>query len=216
VNGLLGLVADFLERVANPSHGPEVNDLYGSRLQWLLAEDDGLNEDLGRLELQRDDLPTLTMDAWLWYMRWRCERHPLPSAEFLDALFEATDEPAVHVRIVELVVRHPHTAERLGAFVEAPQPPIEELPVPWLRDRLLRSIGHAEHRHGHATGEPRAMVTYLLQLGDPVCLGVLRSFLAQPGTRELQLGAYVTSLLTDALDEETLGAFLERLGLEKL
>lgn len=213
MNGLLGLAADFLDRVANPDYGSDTNELYRGRFESLLGEDKELGETLGRLELQRDDLPTLTIDAWLWYMRWRCERYPLPAADFLDALFEATDEPVVHVRVVELVVRHPHTAEQLGAFAESSHLSLEELPVPWLRDRLLRSIDHVQHDHRHAAAEPQAMVAYLLQLGDPVCLGVLRAFLAEPSARELGLDTHTASLLAGSLDEEELAVYLRRLGL---
>lgn len=212
MNGLLGLAADFVERVGNPTYGREVNELYRARLEWLLAEDEHLDRSLGRLELGRDDVPALSVDAWLWYMRWRCLRHPLPRDDFLDALFEATDEPAVHIRILELVVRHPGAAEKLGAATGDRPPPLEELPIPWLARRLLYSLDHGRDDSGHAV-EASAIAIYLVQLGDPASIAVLRGLLSDPRAPEAGLDPF--ELLQGVLDEEALLRLLRELGLER-
>ena len=195
MNGVLELASEFFERAASPLHAPEVNDRYGERLQSLLREDDELAALLSRLELSPDDVPLLSLDVWLWYLRWRPE---LPDDDFLDALFQTTGEPVVHLRIVELVVRSPNVSERLAATSpDAPPWPVDELPVPWLRPRLQRALAGVQDdkdREG-AVAELRTIMRYLFQLGDPASFGVLRALVADPRARDVELGAFAASLL---------------------
>ncbi len=213
MNGLLALVADFLEQAGNPARGSEVNELYRQRLSFLLEQDDGLEALLSSLELEPDDLPELSVDAWLWYLRWRSERHPPAGIDFLDALYQATEEPGVHARMVELAVRQPQVVERLGGSQnEGPAPRLEELPVPWLARRLLFSLDHGRGDSGVAV-EASEIAVYLVQLGDPASRAVLRSLLSDP--RALDAGLEPLQLLSPLLDREVLESFVDELRLER-
>ena len=222
MNGLLGLAADFLDRVANPAHGPAVNEAYGHRLEELLEGDDHLASTLMNLDLEHGDVGTLSVDGWMWYLPWRARRARLPSDEFLDALYDRTPEPIVRLRILASVVSHPDIIETIRVDHRAQPIPISELRPSWLQHRLQLAVARFD-RHGNDhqvdvdPGAALELALYLLQLGDQVSIEALRSLIAEPSASQLAIAEVVgQTLLAAELDEDTLGEWRSHLGLDRL
>jgi hypothetical protein len=223
MNGILGIAAEFLDRVGNPAHGVEVNEAYAQRLGQLVRSDRDTLGSLLATTLEPDDLDTLSMDAWMWYLDWRSSTAPLPDDSFLTALYQrAATEPAVRLNILRLVTSAPAVRERFQRELPGPPLPIGEFPVPWLRE-LMRSAVRGEDLAGQALPEqdPSARVnsalelaTYLLQLGDEVSQQTLRSLLAQPWPGQQQLAGLVRGMLAGAgLEDDLLQSWQNRLGI---
>ncbi|MGO8893797.1 MAG: hypothetical protein ACLP8X_09135 [Streptosporangiaceae bacterium] len=100
MKALLAIAESFLDRMTNPLYGTEVNEEYSLRFNQLLAEDPAFAASFAELALEPDDVDSLPACAWPWYLQWRCERADPPPAEFLDALFEATDDPAIQMAVM--------------------------------------------------------------------------------------------------------------------
>jgi hypothetical protein len=119
MNGLLGIAESFLDRMTNPQYGAEVNDEYSLRFHQLLLEDLAFADSFARLALDPEDVGSLPICAWPWYLQWRAERAPPPSADFLDALFDSTDDPAVQMTVLQSALsdRDPETPSAQAARV---------------------------------------------------------------------------------------------------
>ncbi len=104
MNGLLAIAAGFLERMTNPQYGIEVNEEYSFRLHEALEEDPEFARSFATLALDPDDVETLPICAWPWYLEWREDNGSPPAADFLDALFEHTDDPAIRLCVVRSAV----------------------------------------------------------------------------------------------------------------
>jgi hypothetical protein len=100
MNGLLAIAEGFLDKMTNPQYGSEVNDEYSVRFNHLLIADADFAGAFARLALGPEDVDSLPICAWPWYLQWRTEHGPPPSADFLDALFESTDDPAVRMSVM--------------------------------------------------------------------------------------------------------------------
>jgi hypothetical protein len=115
VNGLLAIAAGFLERMTNPQYGVEVNEEYSFRLHEALDEDPGFARSFATLALDPDDVETLPECAWPWYLQWREDNGAPLAPEFLDALFEYTDDPAVRLSVVRSAVFRNYPVSTQGA-----------------------------------------------------------------------------------------------------
>jgi hypothetical protein len=223
VNGIFGVAAEFLDRVGNPVHGVEVNEAYAQRLAQLVRSDRDTFGPLLAATLEPDDLDTLSMDAWIWYLDWRSSRAPLPDDAFLTALYQrAATEPAIRINILRLVTSAPAVRDRFPRESSGTPLPVGEFPVPWLRE-LMQSAVSGEDLTGQDLPEqdPSAgvnsaveLATYLLQLGDEVSQQALRSLLAQPWPGRQQLESLVRGMLAVAgLEDDLLQSWQERLGI---
>jgi hypothetical protein len=111
---MLAIAAGFLERMTNPHYGIEVNEEYSFRLHEALTEDPEFARSFATLALDRDDVETLPVCAWPWYLEWRENNGSPPAADFLDALFEYTDDPAVRLSVVRSAVFRDYPASAPG------------------------------------------------------------------------------------------------------
>ena len=233
MNGLLAIAESFLERMTNPQYGNAVNDQYSLRFNQLLGEDREFAESFARLDLAPEDVGSLPTCAWPWYLQWRTERRAPLSPEFLDALFDSTDDPAVRMAVIQSAFsdndreapggRHadfdPAEDAPTGDFRESgahlqDRPEWAQSTIiqnGWLRIRVARltSDTHVDRRRAEI-GE---IATYLLQLGDAESLADLRGLLDNPRTRESIIAAIAEHLVDAGLDPQTEARWRAQLGL---
>ena len=161
----------------------------------LETEDPTLWPALEALPLAADDVASMSMHGWLWYLTWRRSRGvPLPSAAFMDALLDRTNDPVVRLKIVELAVTNPVVSGES-----------------WLFGRI------ASLRRRRAAGaEAFELAMFFLQIGNETALGYLREMLADGWFTEMGIRSAIADAieLTTAGDEEALSAWRRRLGLE--
>ena len=67
MNSLIGMTADFLERLSSPAFGRQENEAYNLRLGILIDNDEALAGQLANTDLGPDDIPSLSLGSWLWY-----------------------------------------------------------------------------------------------------------------------------------------------------
>jgi hypothetical protein len=241
MNGLLAIAAAFLDRITNPRYGTDVNDSYTLRFNQLLSEDTEFARAIANLELNPDDVASLPMSAWPWYLKWRVGRADPPSPEFLDALFNAATDPAIHLAVVMSGMSDrgdrrgyrstPDEAqlERLGdsdlaSFAEgddesdirALQSPASayERQAPIRSQWLRRRVRRlpVEVASERSVNGTVEIAAQLLQLGDRESVATLRQLLAIDWSGRRVLHDSVAAFLADAeLDPESYRQWLERL-----
>jgi hypothetical protein len=183
MNSLMGMVADFLDHLADPVFGRQTNEAYSMRLGILLDNDEHLSEQLANSDLSPDDVPTLSLASWMWYLRWRALRSgQVPGDAFLTRLYDSTTEPVVRLRVVEAVVRH--SRDYLADIdTEREQRGLSGLPDNWLRQRMYSIIDENQPEQGEALATPAEQAWelsgYLFQLGDEFSLITLSGLLAE-------------------------------------
>lgn len=233
MNGFLALAEGFLDRMTNPQYGTEVNEEYSLRFHQVLAEDPEFAVSFASLPLDPEDIDSLPICAWPWYLQWRAERSEPPSAEFLDALFEATDDPGVRLAVLQSALSdHSHSRQDgandtrpYGNGQPAPDDSAATSPEArwsseleereairslWLSNRLTRLTG--EPIDSSTFPEVVDIATYLLQLGDTANL---RAFLSRPWVGQEALRQTVEGQLAEAnLDPETAARWRSQLGLD--
>jgi hypothetical protein len=232
VNGLLAIAETFLDRMTNLQYGNEINDQYSLRFNQLLLEDREFADSFANLALGPEDISSLPICAWPWYLQWRTERAMPPSPEFLDALFDSTEDPAVRLAVMQSALsdnpdRAPAEPDADGAGDDAhfsssesgsvPSPAGSFVPgrrdQPVIRSRWLRSRAARLTRGSRPAStfmEADEIVTYLLQLGDPASLRALRSLIDErPDLRE----ALATHFVDAGLDPESAARWWSERGL---
>lgn len=218
MNGLLAMMEGFLDRMTNPQYGTEVNEEYSLRFNLAVAGDPQFAVTLAGLTLDPEDADSLPMCAWPWYLEWRTERAAPPSAEFLDALFEATDDPGVRLAVLQSALTDESESEQAGGNGgRSPMPPARQqlgsepgeggrIRSRWLRTRRIRLAG-APGEAG-ALADAAEIAGYLLQLGD---VQNLRALLDQaPEALRAEVGR---QLAAANLDPETETRWRTDLGL---
>jgi len=133
MNGLLAIAAAFLDLMTNPQHGIEVNEEYSLRFHQALIDDPEFANSFATLALSAEDVESLPICAWPWYLQWRAGNGSPPSRDFLDALFDYTDDPAIRLSVVRSAVW-----EEYPASTPADHPPAD-----------------AEHRSDDDSGDRR-------------------------------------------------------------
>jgi hypothetical protein len=219
MNGVLGLSADFIDRLSNPTHGAATNESYGARLRELIDLDPSLRRTLSQFELNADDAPQLSTSGWAWYLTWRRSAGmSAPAPPLMDALFDMTPDPVLRLKLVEIAATDPlHT--------EATIPPaggLETLPPSWLRSRLM-SVARGDRENerpgeqaGAAAGEAEALALMLLQVGSPLATEYLRAFLSERGPVRDHVRDVIGNTLeiSTAGDSQRLREWRERLNLD--
>jgi hypothetical protein len=242
MNGLLAVAAAFLERMTNPQYGPDVNEEYSFRLHEALAEDPEFARSFATLDLAPDDVESLPACAWPWYLQWREGHGTPPSAGFLDALFDYTDDPAVRLSVVDSAVfqdypgappagRSPdddasppeagdpdvptralRPVQERRTAAGSDREPFRPLHSPWVSGRTTRLAGLSDPARSRA--DASEMASYLLQLGDPVSLESLRELIGRPWAGRESLILAVRQHIREAnLDPEAAAALGRELGL---
>jgi hypothetical protein len=218
MNGVLGLAADFIDRLSNPTHGAAMNESYGARLRELIEMDESLRRTLSQLELDADDAPQLSTSGWAWYLTWRRSAGMSPPPPpLMDALFDMTPDPVLRLKLVEIAATDPASTESAMSPAEG----FGTLPQSWLRSRLI-SIARRPRNDGDveqpddAAGEAEQLALMLLQVGSPLATAYLRAFLAERGPlREYLRGVIGHTLeIVTGGDSERLREWLERLNLD--
>jgi hypothetical protein len=217
MNALIGMISDFLARLSDPAFGREVNEAYNLRLGILLDSDESLAPQLANAGLGPEDLSSLPLVSWLWYLRWREHRGgELPGDAFLDALYDATAEPIVRIRVVDTVVTHfrrATAAQELGAPERRGLP---GLPENWLRHRMQSIVVERGEPEADAARAEAAweLAAYLLQLGDDFSLMTLGALLFEQWSGRPYLIAQVEAVMNrPGLDPGAVNRLRERLGL---
>jgi hypothetical protein len=222
MNGFLAIAEAFLERMTNPLYGNEMNDQYSLRFNQLLAEDREFADSFANLSLDPEDVGTLPVCAWPWYLQWRLERAAPPSPDFLDALFESTEDPAVRMAVTQSALSDipedvPDHADMTGDAGEEPTRPVAleadatrelfpgrrrrpEIRSRWLRTRVNRLAGDRDP--ARAVAEAEDLAIYLLQLGDPDSLAVLQSLVEERQGLGEVLGQYLAEAGLDSGDAD--------------
>jgi hypothetical protein len=161
MNRLLELVSDFVERVAEPEHGPAVNDAYALAFERALEEDRRLTEQMGAVD--ESDVWTLSSAGWWWFLNQAQSEGYRISDDFLGALHARSRSPLLRYKVIETALR------RVG---DRPVP--ENLPR-WLlaeiheAGRGPRNQGHREEPHPREREEPDTadeLLQALFQVGD--------------------------------------------------
>jgi hypothetical protein len=220
MNSLMGMVADFLDRLSDPTFGRQENETYNLRLGILLDNDERLSEQLANADLSADDVPALSLAAWMWYLRWRAlSGAEAPGNAFLASLYDSTTEPIVRLRVVEAVVTHSRGYRDVIDDEQGPRE-LSWLPDNWLRERIYSIvIGESEPEVGEvgATQEEQAweLSAYLLQLGDDLSITTLAALLAERWSGQRFLVTRIREVLyRPGLDPEIVEQLRRRLGLD--
>jgi hypothetical protein len=215
MKGVLGLAADFFDRLSNPMHAAEEHESYSARLHELLSRDAELGETLMRADLGSADVDLLSTPAWLWYLSWRrSQGAPLPAEEFIDALFERTGDLVVRLEIVEAAATDPALARWLER--ERTTASLEDAPPSWLRTRLL-ALSRQESRAEAAADrvvQATEMAVLLLQVGNDMAYIFLRAWLAEPTPFQGELRRLVEEVIRSSAggDEESVAQWKRDLG----
>src|SRR4029450_13257633 len=132
MRGVLGLAADFIDRMTNPAPGQEENAAYAARFAELLERDDGLQSQLLASDLGPDDIDLLGLQGWLWYLNWLATRGVLPGEAFLTALYEDADDSLLRLLVVEAVATNPRVAGPYRDRSPGEMVGMMQLPSSWL------------------------------------------------------------------------------------
>jgi hypothetical protein len=220
MNSLMGMIADFLEHLSGPAFGRQENEAYNLRLGILLDNDEALAEQLANTDLGPDDVPSLSLGSWLWYLRWRTLRGgALPSDAFLDELYDATAEPIVRLRVVDTVVTRSRAEQAALDRDEPQQRGLSGLPDSWLRRRMESIVGAEEDEDREEAGIARGqeaweLAAYLLQLGDDFSLAALGALLSEQWNGRYYLVAQIELVLgRPGLEPDVVEQLRQRLGL---
>lgn len=212
MNAELAMAADFLERIADPRQGREVNEAYELRLGVLMDGDPAAASRLANAELTPQDLGNMSIHGWMWYLNWRGELSDGPPAtEFLDSMFDASWEPVVRLAVVRAVVTHRRSRERLASRRGYD---LREFPLDWLRRRLVAAVSDRDSVGAPDIEPAWELATYLLQLGDDVSIHSVRLLLGEQWSGAAVLRARVRSLVErPGLDPGRVQEWLAGLGL---
>ena len=231
MKGFLGLASDFIERMANPSYGTQVNESYGLRLAQLLDQDEEMAGALTHIgDLRAWDLSLLSTDGWLWLLGWMKSHGTRPPDELLHSLFDSSNYLILRLRVVEAVTATADLQRSRDRWREAP-PELREFPESWLRARLERAVGMQEPETRTTRGdvirrwereqdveaavaESYELMTLLLQVGHESAILAVRSLLAHRWKGAELLQGHVVQLFS-GLDEETRMKWYSELGLER-
>ncbi len=222
MKAFLGLSADFIERMANPAHGEGVNQDYSARFADLLRRDERLPGLLSAADLSGADTDLLSMQSWIWYLKWSARQEELPGDEFLDALYEESGDSLLRLILFESVLTNPVVARRYGDLGGERTVPLEELPPCWPRNLLLRLVsaepaGERDPDTGPAEPLPDVLELSLslLQVGNTAALAILRGLLAYEWELRGDLVQLVDAVVlrSSAMESEELEQWRRRLGL---
>jgi hypothetical protein len=227
MNGLLAIAECFLDRMTNPRYETAINDEYSLRFDQILAGDREFADNFARLALEPEDIDSLPTCAWPWYLQWRIGRASPPTVAFLDALFEATDDPAIRLSVLlsalsdgdpeSQAADHPVGSEDWRDRLLTEQ--LAAIPSRWLRMRLSRMVSGTESETNGPGDVPGVIElgTFLLQLGDGASLQILQALLGIHWDGRPRLVEAIQGYLTDAgLDPETEATWRSQLGLAEL
>lgn len=229
MKGFLGLASDFIEKMANPAFGVQINESYSLRLAQLLADDKEASMALTHMsDLDGQDLNLLTTDGWLWLLGWMKSHGNRPPDNFLHSLFDTTNYLALRLRVVETVTATVNR-EAMERWRET-RFDVYEFPESWLRTRMRRAVAvrMPEDRRERgddawlpeqtsvvtAVAESFELATLLLQVGDETAIMAARSLLAHRWIGAESLQSNIIRLF-GGLDEETRREWLSMLGLEQ-
>ncbi|MFF7702748.1 hypothetical protein [Streptomyces lydicus] len=222
MKAFLGLSADFIDRMANPVHGDAVNQAYASRFADLLRRDDRLPGQLSAADLSEADTDLLSMQSWIWYLKWLAKQGELPRDEFLDALYEDAGDSLLRLIVLESVMTNPVVVRRYSDIHEQWTVPLEELPPCWPRNLVLHLVSveptgarDIDSRPAERLPEVLEVAFSLLQVGSTAALAMLRGLLAYQWQMRGELIRLVDTALLQSSGMETseLDQWRRRLGL---
>lgn len=218
MKGVIGLGADFFERLTDPVYGVEVNEAYAARLTDLTRRDERMWTQLLANDLAPSDVDLLPAQTWLWYLDWLGDNGGLPPDDFVTALYEDVGDPVFRLRIVEAVIRHPEVATQLTERRLPGDGGLAGLPSSWVRMRLLGLVRGSQADQEFEDREEQfheafELATSLLQIGSQPALAVLGALLSHRWPGRGWLADQVDHLLSATLEGEDLNNWRRRLGL---
>ena len=113
MNGLLAIAAAFLDLMTNPQHGIEVNEEYSLRFHQALIDDPEFANSFATLALSAEDVESLPICAWPWYLQWRAGRVFFPNRASHDGKPDSWIVGVVEERVKEI-------SRRRGAVSRTP------------------------------------------------------------------------------------------------
>jgi hypothetical protein len=212
MTALLALAAELLGPMLEAVDDPEATELRSLRFA-LVARDPDLSTKLTDPELTALDLADVPLGVWAWWLDWRRSRSSRPpAAGFLNALFHASNDPLIRLRVVQSETWHPNwvRAYREGIRVATG---LDAVPGGFLGDGLRRVAGrppeetrqdeiHRAVEQQYPALDPAELALHLLQLGDRWSLTVLDALLDTSFEGQGQLAERYRPLLRAALAEE--------------
>ena len=218
MNPLIGMIADFMENLSDPALGRGVNESYNLRLGTLLDGSGAFSEELANADLSAEDISSMGMSSWLWYLNWRqLNAGRIPGDSFLDALYDSTEEPIVRLTIIEFAVARSRGDSDEIAAEPSPATDVSGMPRSWLRHRMESIVGpdrRSDQSLESRTAEAWEIAALLLQLGDETSLTTLRTLFAERWEgRTFLIGLAERFLSQAGLDPEETSRLRQRLGL---
>lgn len=221
MKGILGLSANFIDYMTNPVHGDEINQTYASRFIELTQRDEGLLGQLAADDLYASDTDLLSMQSWLWYLKWLATRTALPRDEFLTALYADADDSLVRLLILDSVMAHPSVVRAYGDIQESQFGHLNELPPSWPRNLLLSLVSEGQATGGDVGASPTEQLettleiaSSLLQITSPSAIALLRGLLQHPWQMHDEVARLVDGVLqSSGMSASEVDQLRHRLGL---
>ncbi|OXY93446.1 hypothetical protein BEK98_22295 [Streptomyces diastatochromogenes] len=203
-------------------HGESVNEAHSVRFADLLGRDERLPGNLSAADLAEADTDLLSMQSWVWYLKWLAKQGELPRDEFLDALYEDSGDSLIRLILFESVMTNPVIVRRYSEFRGQWTVPLEELPPCWPQHLVLHLVSAEPTRArdidaGTAEQLPEVveLAFSLLQVGNTAALAILRGLLAyQWPLRGEFIQLFDTALVqSSGMETSELEQWRRRLGL---
>jgi hypothetical protein len=171
---LLGLTAEFFERVMNPAYGIAVNDDYGIRLLGML-KDEVFEESLKQEAKEVKDTRVLTAHGWLWLLSWARSVDTTLDPDLLLGLAVETGSILLQVQAIDLATRDAEVRRSRGT------PSVVEFRHEWLRKLLMKCVAESaakdisdevagKYKSRDYTRLAESILIALLQVGNDACI----------------------------------------------
>ncbi|MEU6254250.1 hypothetical protein [Streptomyces sp. NPDC047043] len=221
MKGILGLSANFIDYMTNPVHGDEINQTYASRFIELTQRDEGLIGQLAADDLSASDTDLLSMQSWLWYLKWLATRTALPRDEFLTALYADADDSLIRLIILDSVLAHPAVVRAYSDIQEGQFVHLNELPPSWPRNLLLSLVSEGQATGGDVGASPTEQLettleiaSSLLQITSPSAMALLRGLLQYPWQMQDEVARLIDGVLqSSGMSASEVDQLRHRLGL---
>lgn len=220
MNGFVGAVSELIDEIADANLNLGASESSSLRL-GLLLQDEHFAAGLANADLNAEDVPTMSVSSWIWYLRWRSSRAPAPSFTFLDALFDLSDNPVIRRGIVESVL---NSLAQVDSVNELGQRPSND----WIWRQFMTAAQPASYQQSAEFEDRRGrmaqdrnlrafeLASYLLEIGSDRSITEVRELLRSSWPmRDRLVGlAYEQVADLDTYDEARAN-WLRRLGIDE-
>jgi hypothetical protein len=210
MTAVIALASELLGPMLDAAGDPAETSSRSLRFATLLERDPQLARQLTDPELDSSDVEDAPLTVWAWWLDWRRQRSTAPPpAPFLNALFHASADPLIRLRVVQSETWHPEWIARYQDSAERRAGRLDSIPAGFVGDGVRRAIHwqvDVDDRDLERTvREPQLelgeLSTHLLQLGDRWSLAVLEAILTTQWEGSAQLVERFGPLLRSAQDQ---------------